>query len=45
MIIEREDFDFNTVNFPFVDDDVFRLTAYGYISYFIPVMLITLIMF
>ena len=30
---KRDDFDFDSVNFPFLDDDVPRLTSYGvYIS-------------
>ena len=32
----RDDFDFDIVNFPFLDDDVLRSTSYGvYISQFI----------
>ena len=31
---QRDDFDFDTVNFPFLDGDVPRSTSYGvYISY------------
>ena len=33
---KRDDFDFDTVNFPFLDGDVLRSTSYGvYISQFI----------
>ena len=50
MYDKREDFDFDIVNFPFLDGDAPHSTSYGvYISYLIvllecSVMLITLIL-
>ena len=36
MAVKRDDFDFDIINFPFLDEDIPRRTSYGvYISQFI----------